>query len=279
LGDFVVIDYAGQADGQPLEEIVPQAGKFLARNTGFWLCVTEDAFLPGFCPQVIGMRPGQEKEISVDLPADFPAKELAGHRVTYIVALKEIHTQALPELDDAFAAKVVEGKTLAELREMVRGDLLREKEAASEREKRNQALQHLLNQIECELPEGMVRSETQRVLADIVRENQERGVGEEVLQENKQDLIAGASRGARERLKGNFVLARIAEKEGIKVTQDEFQRRITLMAMRYRMQPAKLLKELEKRDAIGSVQEEILLAKALDFIASNASVQSAPASA
>jgi trigger factor len=278
-GDFVVLDYEGTVDGQPLEEAVPGAGKFLASNKGFWLRLADDSFLPGFTAQIAGMRAGEEKTVPVDLPADFAAKDLAGRRIEYAVRLGEIRTQALPELDDAFAAKVLEGKTFAELREAIRSDLAREKEAEAEREKRNQVMQRLLEQIECELPEGMVRNETQRILGEIVRENQGRGIADQVLQENKQELITGASRGARDRLKGNFVLARIAEKEGIKVTPEDFQRRLTLMSVRFQMAPAKLLKELEKRDAIGTLEEEILLAKALDFVASNASVEVSPAAA
>ncbi len=272
-GDFAVIDYTGSIDGQPVGEGFPGAGKFLASNTGFWLRLSEDAFLPGFTAQIEGMRSGDERTVTVDLPADFAAKDLAGRRIEYQVTLKELRTQALPEVDDAFAAKIVQGKTLSEVREMVRTDLARDKETNVEREKQGQVMQRLLGQIECELPEGMLRSETQRILGDIVRENQERGIAEEVLQENKQELIAGASRGARDRLKGNFVLARIAEKEGIQVTKEDFQRRLSLMSTRYRMPAAKLLKELEKRNAIGSIEEEILLAKALDFVASNATVQ------
>ena len=83
---------------------------------------------------------------------------------------------------------------------------------------------------------------------------------------------------ARERLKGTFVLIRIADAEKITVTREEFNRRIAMMAMRYQMPVEKLQKELEKREALESINEEILTGKVLDFLLANASVESiAPA--
>jgi len=125
----------------------------------------------------------------------------------------------------------------------------------------------------------MVRTQTRRILSDIVRENQERGIADEVLKENEQQILGTASQNAREQLKGTFVLLRIAELEGITVTQQEFNQRIFQLAARYDMKPQKLLKELEKRNAVDQITEEILTAKTLEFLASNASVTTIPAGA
>ena len=102
---------------------------------------------------------------------------------------------------------------------------------------------------------------------------------DEVLKENEQQILGTASQNAREQLKGTFVLLRIAELEGITVTQQEFNQRIFQLAARYDMKPQKLLKELEKRNAVDQITEEILTAKTLEFLASNASVTTIPAGA
>ena len=81
-----------------------------------------------------------------------------------------------------------------------------------------------------------------------------------------------AAQGARERLKGTFILTRIAEVENITVTREEFNGRLNAMAARYRMTPDKVRKELEKNNALDQIGEEILSAKVLDFLVSNASV-------
>ena len=140
-------------------------------------------------------------------------------------------------------------------------------------------MKQLLAKVECELPEGMLQSETRRLLGEVVRENQSRGVPDEVIRENQQSLQTSAAENARERLKGSFVLMRIAEAEKITVTREEFNQHLAMMAMRYRMPLDKLQKELEKREALDSVNEEILTGKVLDFLVANASVETVASAA
>jgi trigger factor len=138
-------------------------------------------------------------------------------------------------------------------------------------------MKQLLANVECELPTGLVRQETQRLLGDIVRENQARGVTEDVLKENEKELVGAAAQNARERLKGTFILLRIAEKEGIRVSREELFGRVATLAQKYEMPFEKMLKELEKRNALDQISEEIVSAKVLDFLIANASVTGASA--
>ena len=279
MEDYVVVDYRGTIDGKPVNEVFPKSGKPLAGNEDFWIRMTPEAFFPGYCEALAGAKKGEVRTFTIEVPADFPVEGMGGQKIEYVVTVKEIKTKVLPALDDAFAATVQEGKTLAEIREMAREELGRQKVADTEAGKRNAIMAQLLAQVECELPVDMVRTQTRRLLADIVRENQSRGVADEVLKENEQQILGTAAQNAREQLKGTFVLLRIAEMEGIKPTQQEFNVRIAQLAERYEMKPAKLLKELEKRNALDQITEEILTAKVLDFLASSASVTTVPAGA
>jgi trigger factor len=273
IDDYAVIDYTGTIDGQPVSEVAPKGGRLLASGQDFWIRLTEGAFLPGFSAALVGLSPGESRSFAIDLPADFPAEELRGRRIDYQVTLKAVKQKSLPALDDQFAERVVQGKTLAELRTMVRSDLETEKASQAEREKRTQIMNHLNGKVECEVPPNLMRTETRRILADIVRENQVRGVAEDLLKENEKELVGAAMQGAKERLKGAFILLRIAEKEGIKVTAEEFRDRVATLAGHYQMTPEKMLKEIEKRDIAGQIEEEILTGKVLDFLASRVSVQ------
>ncbi len=279
MEDFIVVDYSGAIDGKPVHDVFPKAGKPLSGNQDFWIKMTDEAFFPGFCQALVGAKVGESRTFTVEVPADFPVEGMPGQKIQYEVTIKGIKQKTLPELNDAFADTVVKGKTLAELREMAREELGRQKKSGAEADKRNQIMSQLLSQVECELPQGLVRQETQRLLADIVRENQARGVTEEVLKENEKELVGAAAQNARERLKGTFVLLRIAEAEGIKVTREELFGRIAMLAQRYEMPFEKMLKELESRNALDQINEEILTAKVLDFLVSNASVTNEPAAA
>jgi len=272
MGDYIVVDYRGTIDGKPVEELFPKAGKPLSGNDDFWINMTPEAFFPGYAAALIGAKPGETRTFEIEVPADFPVEGLPGQKIQYTVTVKEIKTRILPELNDAFAATVAKDKTLEELRTMAREELGRQKIAGVEARKREDIMRQLLSQVECELPSDMVRTETRRILADVVRENQARGIGEDVLKENEQQIVGGAAENARQNLKSTFILLRIGEAEGIKVTQEEFNRRIVQLAVRYDMKPDKLLKKLDERNALDQITEEILTAKVLDFLAANASV-------
>ncbi|MDD5349314.1 MAG: trigger factor, partial [Chthoniobacteraceae bacterium] len=265
MDDFAVITYNGTIDGKPADEVAPSA-KILAHNTDFWLKLTTETFLPGFSEKIIGAAIGETREFDLAIPADFAVKDLASKTLHYTVTLGSIKTKVLPEADDAFAATVAPGKTLAEVRDLLRGELTRQKKAEQENAKRAEIMKQLLAKVECELPEGMLQNETQRLLEEVIRENQNRGVPEEVIQESRSQLTASAGENARDRLKGSFILLRIAEAEKIAVTREEMGRHIAVMAMRYQMPVEKLRKELEKRQALDSVNEEILTGKVLDFL-------------
>jgi len=277
MDDYVVVDYTGTIDGQPVHEAFPKAGKPLSGNEDFWIRMTPEAFFPGYAAALVGAKPGETRTFVIDVPEEFPVAGMGGRKIEYVVKLKEIKMKVLPALDDAFAETVAKGKTLAELRTMAREELARQKKTDAEASKRSALMTQILEKVECELPVDMVRTQTRRILADIVRENQERGIDDEVLKENEQQILGKASEGAREQLKGTFVLLRIAEAEGIQVTKLEFSHRLNQLSQRYQMSPAKLLKELEKRNAIDQITEEILTAKTLEFLASNATVADAPA--
>jgi trigger factor len=277
MEDFVVIDYRGTIDGAPVSEKFPKAGQPLSGNDDFWIHMVHEAFFPGFSEALVGAKPGETRKFEIEVPAEFPIEGLPGQKIQYEVTIKGIKQKVLPALDDTFADSIVKGKTLAELRQVAKDEIGRQKKADAEGTKRNEIMRQLLTQVECELPVDMVRTETRRILADIVRENQARGIADEVLRQNEQEILGSAAQNARDRLKGTFILLRVAEAENIKATQLEFDQRIAYLAARYEMKVDKLLKKLDERNAIDQILEEVLTSKVLDFLAANASVSTIPA--
>ena len=280
MEDYAVVDYDGTIDREPVHVKFPKAGKPLSHNTDFWIKMTDEAFFPGYCTHLVGMNVGDTREFDIEVPADFPVEGMPGTKLHYKVTLKGLKGRVLPVLDDAFAATVAKGKTLEELRAMAREEIQKQKHAQVSAAKRTGAMAHLTAKVECELPTNLVRQQTQSILNEIVQENQERGVADEILKEHEKDLVGSAAQSARDRIKGTFILLRIAEKEGIKITDMDLRRRISQLAQRSRMSFDKMVKELQKRGAIDQVRDELLTAKTLDFIASQATVtggESAPA--
>ena len=274
MGDFAVIDFEGSVDTKPISEIAPQVSKNLQGGKKFWLHLAADNFLPKFCDQLIGQKTGETRLVIVEFPADFPVKELADKKADYAVTLREIKEKVLPPLDDVFAAKLAPDKTLADLRQMIEHDIEHAKQHDVERAKESQILKYLHEHIQFELPPALLQNETRRALAELVQRNRERGVTDEMLKEKEKELIDGAAGVAAHRLKTNFILHRIAGLEDIQVKKEDLDLRIRQEAARYDISPEKMRNELQRKDALDDVAEQILLGKTLDFLKANVSIES-----
>jgi trigger factor len=276
MGDFAVIDFTGAIDGVPVSEIVPEASKNLHGGKKFWLHLAPENFLPKFCEQIVGMKAGETRSVQVTFPADFPVTEIAEKKADYAVTLNEIKEKVLPAVDDAFAAKLMPDKTLADLRHTIEHNLEHEKEHEVERVKEQQIVQFLHEHISFDLPASLLKSETRRALNELVHRNRERGVPDELLKGKEKELIEGAGSLAAHRLKTNFILHRIAEQEKLEVSRDELDGRIREQAAHYNVSVEKMRKELEEHDRVNGLAEEILLGKALDFLKANVSIETSP---
>jgi trigger factor len=275
--DFAVIDFAGAIDGKPIAELAPNASKNLQGGKKFWLRLTADNFLPGFVNQIIGQKPNERRTVTVEFPTDFPVPDVAGKRAEYEVTVLEIKQRVLPPLDDAFAAKWMPDKTLTDLRHALEQQIEHEKGHELERARESQVIKFLSERIDFELPPNLLKTETRHALAELVQRNRERGVPDEMLKEKEEELIRVAGGLAAHRLKTNFILHRVAEQEKIQVTQAEVDERIRHQAMHHNVTPEKMRQEIEKQDGMNGLVEQVLLAKTIDFLGSNATIESAAA--
>jgi len=273
MGDFAVIDFEGSIENKPVSEIAPQASQNLHGGRKFWLHLAAENFLPKFCEQLVEQKRDETRLVIVNFPEDFAVKEVAGKKADYTVTLREIKEKVLPALDDAFVNKVVAGKTLVDLRHLIEHDLEHEKEHGVERAKETQIVKYLHEQTQLELPPALLQNETRRALAELVQRNRERGVTDDMLKDKEKELIDGAAGLAAHRLKTNFILHRIAERENIQVTKEDIDLRIREEAARYDISVEKMRKQLQEHDQLNTLAEQILLGKTLDFLKANVSVK------
>ena len=276
MNDFAVIDYSTTLDGRPLLEVEPKAPKMLGGGADFWIKLDENTFVKGFSDRLVGMQTGETRDFVLTIPDDYPVAELVKRVLNFSVTLKGIKNMQLPELTDEFAGQVAQGFKLEQLKETLKEQLIAEKGHRLQTMKQNQIVNYLASHVECELPQSFVKDETRRIMSEIVQHNQMRGISEDVLRENQKDIISAASRNARDRLKANFILSRIAEKEGIEVKPQELRERVQMLADQYRVKYEKMKSDLEEKKAIGQVREEVLMGKVLDFLTSNANVEIVP---
>lgn len=270
-GDLVVVNYRGTTEGKPLTEFAPTA-RGLTEKQGAWMPVAKDSFIPGFTTQLVGASAGEKRTVSVDFPADFVAPQLAGRKGEYEVEVVQVKEKVLPAADDEFA-KGLGAQDFAQLLAGVRRDLKNELATKLKRSTRDQLLRGLLTQVTFELPESMLSSETRNVVYDIVQENRDRGIPKEAIDSQKDQIFNYASASARDRLKAGFVMNAIAEREGISADQKEILQRVISMADHYGIKPDRMLRQLQERNGLDQVAEQIITAKVLDFLELNAKVE------
>jgi len=274
-GDIAVVNYTGTSEGKPLSDIAPTA-KGLTEQKNFWVEMRSGAFIPGFSDQLLGAKAGDKRTVNVDFPADFVTKDLASRKGVYEVEVVEVKEKVLPAVDDAFA-KSFDAENMEKLRAGVRKDLENELKYKQSKDTRNQILRGLLSRVAFDLPEGSVARETRNVVYELVQENAKRGVSRETIEKEKDAIYSAAAGSAKERVKLAFLIQRIAEKEDIKVSQEEILRRVQTLAAVYQIAPDKFLKDLQKRNGLIEIYDQIAHEKVMEFLENNAKIETVPA--
>jgi trigger factor len=156
-GDIAVIDFIGYIDGKEMEN---------GEATDYPLEIGSNTFIPGFEEQIIGMKVGETKEISVKFPEEYQAKEIAGKDATFKVTLKEIRAKQVPEIDDELAKKLLqkEDATVETLKEEIKKELQAVKKAEAFAPKKEELVEKLLEAIDFDLPDAVVEKEAEIVI-------------------------------------------------------------------------------------------------------------------
>ena len=273
-GDIAVVNYVGTCEGKPITEIAPTA-KGLTEQKNFWVEATPNSFIPGFADQLIGAKAGDKRTVTVDFPADFVTPQLAGKKGSYEVEVVEVKEKALPALDEALA-KAYGAESLEKLQAGVRHDLENELKFKQDKTLRTELVRSLLGRVNFDLPETAVARETRNVVYDLVQENAKRGVSRQIIEQQKEQIFSAATHNAKERVKVQFLLQKIAEKEDLKVSQEEIALRVHHLAGLYQIPPDKFLKDLQKRNGLIEVYDQIMNEKVIDFLQQNAKIEDVP---
>ena len=270
-GDVAVVNYKGTCEGKPIIEIAPTA-RGLNEQKNFWVHMHKGSFIPGFADQLTGAKAGDKRTVNVDFPGDFVSPALQNKKGTYEVEIVEVKEKKMPELNDDFA-KSFGAETVDKLKEGVRADLDNELKFKLDRHVREQVVDALLKQVQCELPETAVQHETRNLVFNIVNDNQRRGVPNEAIEAEKQKIYQSAAATAKDRVKASLIFGRIAEKENIKVEQQDIARRVSEMAAANEIPVDKLVKDLQQRNGFGEIYEQVRNEKVVEFLVQNAKIE------
>ncbi|MFN2370001.1 MAG: trigger factor, partial [Candidatus Krumholzibacteriia bacterium] len=219
-GDRLTVDLVpGEgADG-------PEAGRAIADQR---FVLGEQSNMAAFDEALAGAAVGDLREIRVDYPADHPNDRLQGRTIVFACTVKAVEARILPAADDAFAAALEEGKTLAELREAIRADLEREAGRRVAAELDEQILRELVARHDVPLPPSMVERYLDSGLEELHRRNARYGREADAGEDARYREAARPH--AEQALRGMLLLEAVRRREGIKVEPAEVDERIEAVA-------------------------------------------------
>ncbi len=264
-GDITVIDFEGSIDGVPFE-----GGKAEKHE----LKIGSNTFIPGFEDQIVGMKLEEEKDITVTFPEDYFSKELAGKPAVFKVKLHEIKKKELPKIDDEFAKDVSEFETLAELKNSIKERMQKANEEKAKYEMEDAALKAVSDNVEIDIPSGMIDAEIDNMMKDIEQRLQYQGLTlaqyftlsgkteAQVREEMKEQ--------AEKAVKSRLVIEAIIKAEDIKPEEKEVEEKLKEMAKNY----GKTEEEMSKNEYIKEyIENNMKVEKAIEFIVNNAKIK------
>lgn len=270
--DIAVVDFTTTLDGKPLTEAIGEKGQYLAKRENHWLPVKEGSFLPGYAEQLVGSSQGDQKDVSITLDDKFPFEELRGKSIVLHTTVQGIKAPKLPELNDEFAEKLIPGKTLDEIKDVIRENMGMEKTKQINELKVFQIVEKLNAAIHFELPEEIVKREVQNQANSLVEQGSQQGASDEDILKQQEEIFSVATKRAVTNLRTNFLLQEIAQAEKIIVSDADLLGHISQIAQQRKQPIKKVIKDLQKSRQIQSIRNSMLISQTIDFLVEQAIV-------
>lgn len=266
-GDEVTIDFAG-VDAKSKEAIDGAQGE------AYPLVIGSNTFIPGFEPELVGLKQGEEKTFTITFPKDYGVAAMQGQKVEFRVTVKTVKERVLPKLDADFAAKLGPFQSVAELRNDIRKQIGIEKDRQATQVQENTLLEQLGQKTHVALPDELIGQEIDRMVEEEKRNLMYRGQTwqEHLKAEGKteQEHREAHREAAELRVKIGIALGEVAEKEQLTVSDDEFSTRVAELKKQYGTD-TQMMTELEKPENQRDIVSRILTEKTIDRLKSYAS--------
>ena len=259
-GDIAVIDFEGFKD-----DVAFDGGK----GENYSLEIGSHSFIPGFEEGIIGMKKGEEKDLTLTFPEEYQEKSLAGKEVVFKVKVNEIKTKEVPELDKDFFEDLgmEEVKTKEDLEKKMKEEIKAQKEEEAEKKYVDALLEKAVSNMTIELDEEIIEAEAEAMYNDFMSHMSAQGITEELYLKyagtTKEDIVDHMKKEAETRLKNSYLLNAIIREEQIEADEKEADEQIKDLAKKYNMTEEDVKSSLGGED---SVKYDIKVRKAIDLM-------------
>ncbi len=259
--DRVTIDFEGKIDGEAF------AG---GKAEGFAFIIGEGQMLEQFDKAVRGMQVGQSKTFPLQFPADYGSKDVAGKEADFLVTMKKIEAQHLPEVNEAFvkALGIASGDTEA-LRADVRRNLEREVKFRILGRNKAAALDALVERAELEVPKSLVAAEVDRMTAAAREDLKQRGVKDVEQAPIPADLFEAQ---AQRRVRLGLVVTELVRQQSLQAKPEQLQAHIEELSQSYE-KPAEVMRwYLSDRKRMAEVEAVVVESNVMQYVMNHAKV-------
>jgi trigger factor len=262
-GDFVIVSLKIDSKGRLLRQF-DELSLRVRPVLRFY-----DAELDGFDELMTGTQPGDVREVDMTISMEADDIEMRGETVHATFAVLDVKRLALPAQDAEFFERV--GVTdEGDLRDQLRAVLERQTVYRQRQSTREQVLDQIVASAQWELPEDLLRKQTENALRREVLEMRQAGFTPRQIQARENELRQRSISMTRQNLKQHFVLDRIAEAEKIEVTPSDVEREIAVMATQAGENARRVRARLQKSGMIENLEAQIRERKAVDVILKHA---------
>lgn len=266
MGDTAVIDFEGFDNGVAFE-----GGK----GENYSLEIGSGSFVPGFEDQLIGMKAGEEKEINITFPEDY-VPDLAGKAVVFKVKVNEVKEPQVPQVDDEFAKDVSEFETLADFRKDLGEKLAKRRAAQADDEFEEAILKQLVDNMQVEIPDGMVETQLDKLMDEYAMRMQSQGMSVneylKMMGMTPEMMRSSAKPSALRQVQIQLALNAVAEAEKIEITDEDCQEEIKKLAEQYKLTED----QVKAAVPMENLKSDLRLQKASDLVIAEAKVGEAP---
>ena len=263
-GDNTIIDFTGYIDDKTFDG---------GAGTDYPLVIGSHSFIEGFEDQLIGKKKGETCDVNVTVPAEYHADELAGKPAKFVVTIKEVKRNELPELNDEFASEVSDFDTLDEYKADIRKKLQEKKEQDAKVENENNVIEKVVENAQMELPQPMVDTQAREMVENYARRLQSQGLNindyMKYIGMTPEKLMEQMRPEAEKRIKTRLVLEKVVEVENVEVSDEKLDEQINEIAASYKLEGAKLKEMMGEREK-EQIREDLKVQAAIDLLVEQA---------
>lgn len=267
IGDFLIADFETFVDNNPVKDGKKEKQMIqLGENTP-----------PEFNNNLVGLKPGDEKDVVVKAPEDISDKKIAGKEITYKIKISDIKEKELPPLDDDFAKSAGEYKNLDELKQHIKKQLEERAKYQAENEFNDNLMEKVAEKTNIEVPEVLIDKQVERMLNNLKEDLKNRNMTLEdyykIIKADEEKVKKEYKVIAEKQVKKELIIDKIIEDDKISATEEDINKKIEEIAESTNQKTLKVRAMFEKNNTMDNLKEQIKIEKVIEKLSMQVKIE------